>query len=118
MAVSTGSMPTADATTTSSRGAGPESFPMRLLVELAVVAALIVFGWHTSFSSRLGLAPAAEKTAAKAPAARRAAAVPPPTARPVAAAPKPTAPPDNSWMWDPNRKGSLDRKTSPQPRRP
>ena len=96
---------------------------MRLLAELAVVAAVIAFGWNKSFSERAGMAasPTRAKAAATATATPRSAAVPATAAPKSAAAPVATnaaqsPTPDNSWMWDPNRKASLDRKPSPQPR--
>ena len=99
---------------------------MRLLLALAVVAALIAFGWNKSFSERMSTAPAAAVAATKQEAGAASAApitVTPATAsqpaitdaRAVTIA-SPT--PANAWMWDPNRQGSLDRKGSPQPKRP
>ena len=41
---------------------------MRLILELAVVAALIAFGWNKSFSERAGLAAAPQMTARAEPA--------------------------------------------------
>ena len=96
---------------------------MRLIAELLIVAALIALGWSKSFSERVGLSreeslpPRAVPT--KAPAARATA----PADGAAAAAPatevttKSSPTPSGAWMWDPNRQGSLDRKTSPQPRR-
>jgi hypothetical protein len=96
---------------------------VRLLVEVAVVAALIAFGWSKSFSDRLGIGgevpaePFTDKANAQTQPPIRSAVVPAATVQPIAApAAKATPTPDNSWMWDPNRPGSLDRKTSPRPR--
>lgn len=99
---------------------------MRLLLELAVVAALIAFGWSKSYSERIGIAPAPavgtkKLEVAPPPVARVAvtpatASQPAPTNAPALAIASPT--PNNAWMWDPNRQGSLDRKGTPQPKRP
>ena len=99
---------------------------MRLMLELAVVAALIAFGWNRSFSEQFGMtgqqpASTAQSDSAKASRPASPAIVAGATAEPtrarIAPAPVvvPSATPDNSWMWDPNRKGSLDRKSKPQP---
>lgn len=98
---------------------------MRLILELAVVAALVALGWNQSFSERVGVAPASQTTTKAEPAVSRAtpvvratvASTPAPlaqigTAAPAAAA---SAAPNNAWMWDPNRQGSLDRKGTPRP---
>ena len=83
---------------------------MRLVLELAVIAALIAFGWNKPFSERVGFAATpAGATRESTAAAERGDTV----SRPAAsAAPART----DSWMWDQNRKGSLDRP-SPRPNR-
>lgn len=97
---------------------------MRLLLELAVLAALIALGWNKSFSERVGLSSPPQQHARKAGAnaPRAIAPVSAPKAQPAAAqvtnvpaAPAVSATPNNAWMWDPNRKGSLDRKGTPRP---
>ena len=98
---------------------------MRLVLELVIVAGLVALGWSKSFSERVGMADkvpavASGKAASAEPAPIvRSTVVPAAPAQPAAAAapPRATATPDNSWMWDPNRPGSLDRrKASPRPR--
>ena len=102
---------------------------MRLIAEIAVVAALIALGWSKPFAERLGFgspavaSPASAKQSAKAatPASRPPAANPPASAAApanAAAAAKPSPTVSGAWMWDANRPGSLDRKGSPQPERP
>jgi hypothetical protein len=66
---------------------------MRLFIEIAVVATLIAIAWEKPFREWFG-------------------AEPPPTAPQVIyrAAPMPRqTPPTGEWMWDSNRKTSLDR---------
>lgn len=94
---------------------------MRLIAELAIVGALIAFGWKQSFSERVGMNSGGAVTGpAKTAATARSSppAVAAPQTRASAPAEHATATPSGAWMWDPNRQGSLDRKTSPQPRRP
>ena len=69
---------------------------MRLLCELAIVAALIAAAWQKPFGERLGeVIPLFGKPA------------PPALAQPVAY--HPGASPSGAWMWDPNRRTTLDR---------
>ena len=103
---------------------------MRLMLEVAVVAALIAFGWNKSFGERFGMSAPQPPNTQQSSSAKASGALPSSNvAGPAAAGPKragvapaaataPSATPDTSWMWDPNRKGSLDGKRSPQPKRP
>ena len=75
---------------------------MRLLLELAVVAALVTLGWNKSFSERVGLASLSQAPAQ--PAARSASAV-----ATAADGGAPARSPNGAWMWDPNRRATLDR---------
>ena len=68
---------------------------MRLLCELAVVAGLILTAWQKPFGDRIS---EAIPLGGKAP--------------PVALSAVPAAPaasPSGAWMWDPNRRTTLDR---------
>src|SRR4051812_22217112 len=94
---------------------------MRLIAEIVVVIALLALGWHEPFRARIGqVIPALAESSPKpvvAASGRRTApeqaanthSLPAGGVRTVpVAAPTPT--PDNSWIWDPNRPGTLDAK--------
>jgi lipopolysaccharide export system protein LptC len=76
---------------------------MRLILEIALVAALIWFGWEKPFKERIpGAKPADAATVKVSPVtpARRATAVHQPVT---------TSTPSGDWMWDPAHRSTLDR---------
>ncbi|HYR22033.1 MAG TPA: hypothetical protein VEP30_03790 [Chthoniobacterales bacterium] len=89
---------------------------MRLLLETAIVAALIYIGWATPFrdyfpASISGIAKSKPDAASR------------PNATAVSqrlnasAAPHSTSTPSGAWMWDPSHHSALDRPT-PKPTKP
>ena len=70
---------------------------MRLLTEIVLALFLIIFAWEKPFKQWFG---------ANAPPPHTAHVSPPATPPPL-----PVAPTTASWMWDANRKTSLDRGT-------
>ena len=76
--------------------------PMRSLLEVAVLAAVVALAWEKSISQRVGEAIPALHPALAATSATRAPAL---RAQPAAA----TASERGAWMWDPNRRSGLDR---------
>lgn len=85
---------------------------MRTLVEVIVVALLIGAGWNKPFKEHLG---GTSKSSGSAQTARSTAQQKARPAGETDSTSTPSAAPGNAWMWDPNRAGSLDRKTTPHP---
>jgi hypothetical protein len=78
---------------------------MRLAVELLIAAALVALGWEKPLSERAGELPWFTHETSKAESHSQSSTL----------HPRPTATVSGSWMWDPNRKTTLDRP-SPTPR--
>ena len=77
---------------------------MRLVLELLVVAGLVALGWNKSFSERAGMssAPIASSAAAARP-------IPAGARENASGAAATTSSPSGAWMWDRNRRATLDR---------
>jgi hypothetical protein len=90
---------------------------MRLLLEIAIVAALIYIGWATPFRDYLPASISGIAKSSKADAASRPNATAVSQRINASAAPHSTATPSGVWMWDASHHSALDRPT-PKPTRP